>query len=200
MPNNKICPGTICTRLFDSFPRQTEQTYLLTHAAQLYLPRASKYYSASLLHYYTSYSDLLPVRAPKQSTQSSFHNLLNPLASKVGDTYKKQTYPACFLHSHDPVGLWCSIHKHTLPHLPAETQSGFLHMPPPWHFCHEWIHIPVVQEWWPGGCYLVQAVQKMSIPSIAFSLFSASHVSSLGKRNREASVNDASTQQVLLQR
>lgn len=118
----------------------------------------------------------------------------------IWSAYKKQTYLVCFLHSHVPVDLWCSSHRYTPPHLPTGTQSGFLHMPPPWHFCRGWTHTPVVQEWWPGSCYLSQVVHKTSSPSIAFSLFSASHVSFLGKRNRGISVNEASTRQMILQR
>lgn len=120
--------------------------------------------------------------------------------SQLESRCKRHTYQACFLHSHAPAGLWCSSHRCTLPHLPAGTLSGFLRMPPPWHFCREWIHTPVVREWWPGGCYLSQVVQKMSNPSIAFSLFFSKSCIPPGKRNRGRSTDEANTQQVILYR
>lgn len=90
MPDNKVCPGTICACLcFDAFPRQSEQTCLLTWAAQLQLSRASQCYSASLLCYVTRLSALLAAPALEQSAQGSFHNLLSPPASRQFEVHKK---------------------------------------------------------------------------------------------------------------
>lgn len=192
MPNKKICPKTICTCLF-WYISQTSYADLSPHPCC----SALAFQSQQILFSYYTWSS-----AVSCSSSWAINTKQLPWSSpkRVWSAYKKLTYLACFLHSRAPVGLWCSSHRYTLPHLPTGTQSGFLHMPPPWHFCHEWIHTLVAQEWWPGGCYLSQVVQKTSIPSIAFSLFSASHVSFLGKRNRGRSASEASTHQVILQR
>lgn len=90
MLDNKTCPETICACLcFDAFPRQSEQTGLLTHAAQLQLSRASQCYSASLVCYVTRLSALLAAPALQQSAQSSFHNVVTPPASRHFEVHIK---------------------------------------------------------------------------------------------------------------